>query len=89
MITDTAATKPDDWLENEPETIPDPEAEKPEEWDVSASPNSTGFVLTGCRLYRTRKMETGSLRLYQTQSARRLRDAELGRSRRSGIRTTR
>lgn len=36
MITDTAATKPEDWLENEPETIPDPEAEKPEEWDVSA-----------------------------------------------------
>jgi calnexin len=35
MITDTSATKPEDWLENEPETIPDPEAEKPEEWDVS------------------------------------------------------
>lgn len=34
MITDTSATKPEDWLENEPETIPDPEAEKPEEWDV-------------------------------------------------------
>lgn len=36
MITDTAAVKPVDWLEEEPETIPDPEAEKPEEWDVSA-----------------------------------------------------
>jgi hypothetical protein len=35
MITDTSAVKPADWLENEPETIPDPEAEKPEEWDVS------------------------------------------------------
>ena len=35
MITDTSAVKPEDWLENEPETIPDPEAEKPEEWDVS------------------------------------------------------
>lgn len=34
MITDTTATKPADWLENEPESIPDPEAEKPEEWDV-------------------------------------------------------
>jgi calnexin len=37
MIVDTSATKPEDWLENEPETIPDPEAEKPEEWDVSQS----------------------------------------------------
>jgi calnexin len=36
MIVDTSATKPEDWLENEPETIPDPEAEKPEEWDVSS-----------------------------------------------------
>ena len=36
MVTDTSATKPEDWLENEPETIPDPEAEKPEEWDVSS-----------------------------------------------------
>lgn len=35
MVTDTSATKPEDWLENEPESIPDPEAEKPEEWDVS------------------------------------------------------
>ena len=35
MITDTQATKPDDWLEDEPEVIPDPEAEKPDEWDVS------------------------------------------------------
>ena len=35
MITDTTATKPDDWLEDEPDMIPDPEAEKPEEWDVS------------------------------------------------------
>lgn len=33
MIIDTSAVKPDDWLENEPESIPDPEAEKPEEWD--------------------------------------------------------
>jgi calnexin len=37
MIVDTSATKPEDWLENEPETIPDPEAEKPEEWDVSCT----------------------------------------------------
>jgi calnexin len=35
MVVDNDATKPVDWLENEPETIPDPEAEKPEEWDVS------------------------------------------------------
>lgn len=35
MIVDESATKPEDWLENEPEMIPDPEAEKPEEWDVS------------------------------------------------------
>ena len=35
MITDTSAFKPDDWLEDEPALIPDPEAEKPEEWDVS------------------------------------------------------
>jgi hypothetical protein len=37
MITDSSAVKPADWLENEPETIPDPEAEKPEEWDVNHS----------------------------------------------------
>jgi len=35
MITDTGASKPADWLENEPEMIPDPDADKPEEWDVS------------------------------------------------------
>jgi calnexin len=35
MIVDSKASKPADWLENEPEVIPDPEAEKPEEWDVS------------------------------------------------------
>ena len=27
------AEKPEGWLDNEPETIPDPEAVKPEEWD--------------------------------------------------------
>jgi hypothetical protein len=36
MITDTNAVKPADWLEDEPEVIPDPDAEKPEEWDVSS-----------------------------------------------------
>jgi hypothetical protein len=38
MITDTNAVKPADWLEDEPEVIPDPDAEKPEEWDVSSCP---------------------------------------------------
>jgi hypothetical protein len=33
MIVDEEATIPEGWLSNEPEVIPDPDAEKPEEWD--------------------------------------------------------
>ena len=35
MITDEDATMPSDWLVDEPDMVPDPDAEKPEEWDVS------------------------------------------------------
>ena len=50
MIVDENAVKPIDWLDDEPETIPDPEAEKPEEWDVSrwiASYADIGSCLKG------------------------------------------
>lgn len=62
MITDTSATKPDDWFEDEPELIPDPEAEKPEEWDVSTFDTDVlGLrvlaILTSFR--RTKKTVTG------------------------------
>ena len=32
MIVDTAAEKPDGWLDDEPHHIPDPSAEKPADW---------------------------------------------------------
>ena len=31
-IVDTAAVMPAGWLEDEPETVPDPEAQKPDDW---------------------------------------------------------
>jgi hypothetical protein len=66
MITDTSATKPEDWLENEPETIPDPEAEKPEEWDVSCQSPCPELKL----MNRTRRMETGFLLWFPTLNVR-------------------
>lgn len=32
MTEDEDATKPDGWLDDEPELIPDPSAEKPSDW---------------------------------------------------------
>lgn len=86
MITDEAATKPEDWLENEPELIPDPEAEKPEEWDVSAENLLVGSWLM---CVRTRRTVTGSPRLCPTPSARRVLAVDPGPSPRSRTRTTR
>ncbi len=34
MITDPNAVKPDGWLDEGPETIPDPDASLPEDWFV-------------------------------------------------------
>jgi len=50
------ATKPDDWLEDEPQTILDPDASKPEEWDDEEDgdyipptiPNPKCEAVSGC-----------------------------------------
>lgn len=34
MIADESVDKPDDWLDDEPELIPDSLSEKPEDWYV-------------------------------------------------------
>lgn len=47
---------PEDWLVNEPKVIPDPEAEKPEEWDDEEDgdwvpdmvPNPACEAVSGC-----------------------------------------
>ena len=86
MITDTAAVKPDDWLEDEPELIPDPEAEKPEEWDVSfCAPLSDGTDYDR----RTRRTEIGCRLWSRTRDVKRPLDADRGHSQKSGTRTTR
>lgn len=32
-VPNEEATKPEGWLDDEPDYIPDPEASKPEDWD--------------------------------------------------------
>lgn len=87
MITDTNAVKPADWLEDEPEVIPDPDAEKPEEWDVSSCPNTN--VVPADPAYRMRRMETGSHQWSPTPPVRMPPVVDLGSSQRSGTQTTR
>ena len=85
MIVDTSATKPEDWLENEPETIPDPEAEKPEEWDVSGLPKNSVAQLTD----RMRRMETGSHPWSPTLNVKMVPDVDHGPPPRSETQSTR
>ena len=86
---------PVDWLEEEPETIPDPDAEKPEEWDVSdfraitQTSSAVHALRASANGLRTRKTETGSHLWFPTQNARTLQDAVHGLAPRSGIQSTR
>ena len=43
-IEDANAKKPDGWLDDEPELIPDPQAVRPEDWWVESSRWSPTFA---------------------------------------------
>ena len=50
MIADESATKPEGWLDDEPELIPDPDAEKPDDWwvlrEAGVIDNNTLIIIT-------------------------------------------